>query len=1694
MPAYGNTATVTATVPDGTGTVAVTVTTDAGTYTAGNYTFTPPTVNAVSATVGYDSSNNAIGLSVNGTPDSVGVIQAAAHGVARSSGTSITYTPTAGYVGSDSFTYAAKNRAGTSSAALVSITVGQATQTITFANPGAQNFGTTPTLTATATSNLPVTFTSSTTAVCTAASNGTLTFITAGTCTVNANQAGNTNYTAAPQVSQSFTVNGVVPGEPAIGTASAGPAQATVTFTVPLSSGGSPITSYTATSSPGGNVGTCASSPCTVTGLVNGTSYTFTVTATNGVGTGSASAASNAVTPEAAQTITYANPGTQNFGTTPTLTASATSGLPVTFTSSTTAVCTVTSGGVLTVVTPGSCTINANQAGNGAYLAAAQVSQTFAIAAVVPGEPTIGTATAGAAQATVTFTAPTSNGGAAITQYVATSSPGGLTSVCAGSPCAVTGLTNGTAYTFTVTATNSAGSGMASVASNSVIPKAAGTITNFVATPAAPVYRPNGTFTVSATGTGSSSPLVFALGGSSGAVCSIQGGTVTTLSAGTCTVTANQAGDGSHLAAPQVTLAVTISNPPAPTASNVSASASYNTAASINLASAIAGVDITAVTVGTAPTHGTVSVSGETVTYTPSSTFYGGTDSFTYTATNPGGTSAPATVTLTVGTPAAPTAAAKAVTTPYNTAASINLASAIAGVDITAVTVGTSPTHGTVNVSGETVTYTPSSTFYGGTDSFSYTATNPGGTSVSATVTITVGAPAAPTVAAKTVTTTYNMAASINLASAITGIDITTVTIGTSPAHGTVNVSGETVTYTPSSTFYGGTDSFTYTATNPGGTSAPATVTITVGAPAAPTVASKAVTTPYNTVASINLTSAITGIDITAVTIGTPPAHGTVSVSGETVTYTPSSMFYGGTDSFTYTATNPGGTSAPATVTVTVGTPAAPTVVAKAVTTSYNTMASINLASAITGIDITAVTIGTAPAHGTVSVSGETVTYMPSSTFYGGTDSFTYTATNPGGTSAPATVTVTVGTPAAPTVAAKTVTTPYNTAASINLSGAITGIDITAVTIGTAPAHGTVSVSGEMVTYTPSSTFYGGTDSFTYTATNPGGTSAPATVTMTVTPLSVPAAQAISVSTTTGTPVLIDATVGATGVQPFTGVNVASAPSHGSASASGGQITYTPAAGFIGSDTFTYRVANHFGSSAPATITVTVTAAGRAGAATGTKTATTAPGVAVTLNLAQIVPDTYVSSALIGLSPGDAGQVALSQPATLTFTPAQAFRGLAQISVVLTTASGHQVTIDVLVLVSSQPDPSKNPDVLGLVNAQAEQAQRFAQSQLDNIDGRLENLHDGGGTALFSNTLSISVDGQALQAPRQGDPAMANSQPGSGGPIGPDRNLSGNGFGTLLQPGLSAAGGGPSAAMGPEVTTGNAAQSAAAPLKGPAGLGFWIAGTANFGTFEAYRQAAGFDSNDIAVNLGVDQRISQHALFGFSLGYNHDNADIANDGTRSIAQGYSAAMYGSYQPAPQVYIDAVLGGGGLSFDSRRYDADSGSFLTGRRTGSEWFGSLTAGYEYHNQGGLLWSPYLRLEQSLSELNGFSEQGAATAALSYGRQTVRTSLAVLGLRVGEQFSMDWGVLAPRARLEVGHDFQGTSDTNLSYAFIPSAGSWNVLTNPYAANGTSVQLGLGLDLQLPRDLRLTTDYEYLTQPHAHDQMIRLGLSKQF
>lgn len=83
---------------------------------------------------------------------------------------------------------------------------------------------------------------------------------------------------------------------------------------------------------------------------------------------------------------------------------------------------------------------------------------------------TIGTPTAGAAQVSVAFTSTSANTGGPVQKYTAISNPGGFTGSATASPVTVTGLTNGTAYTFTVAAANATGNGVFSSASASATP------------------------------------------------------------------------------------------------------------------------------------------------------------------------------------------------------------------------------------------------------------------------------------------------------------------------------------------------------------------------------------------------------------------------------------------------------------------------------------------------------------------------------------------------------------------------------------------------------------------------------------------------------------------------------------------------------------------------------------------------------------------------------------------------------------------------------------------------------------------------------------------------------------------------------------------------------------------------------------------------------------------------------------------------------------------------------------------------------------------------------------------------------------------------------------------------------------------------------------------------------------------------
>jgi uncharacterized protein YhjY with autotransporter beta-barrel domain len=313
------------------------------------------------------------------------------------------------------------------------------------------------------------------------------------------------------------------------------------------------------------------------------------------------------------------------------------------------------------------------------------------------------------------------------------------------------------------------------------------------------------------------------------------------------------------------------------------------------------------------------------------------------------------------------------------------------------------------------------------------------------------------------------------------------------------------------------------------------------------------------------------------------------------MTYTPNAGVYG-TDTFTYTASGPDGTVVgPSTVYVTIGNPPAPVANTGSASVAYNSTASLpanTITPSISGVaNAAGLTVTVKPLHGTATASttNNTITYVPTSGYYGA-DSFKYTVTGPGGTSTPAaTLNVTVGNPPAPVASASTVNVSINSPKNI-ITPSFTGVANTAgITVTVSPNHGaaTASTTDNTVDYKPNADYYG-KDSFGFVVVGPGGTSSVATVTINVKPLDTTAmdtTMSVDINSSKTIDVVALNLVGGTAI---TGVRIDGQPVHGSASTSGTKLTYTPNKDYFGTDVFTYQAIGAGGNSPSAKVTVTI--------------------------------------------------------------------------------------------------------------------------------------------------------------------------------------------------------------------------------------------------------------------------------------------------------------------------------------------------------------------------------------------------------------------------------------------------------------------------------------------------------------------------
>ncbi|WP_228842059.1 tandem-95 repeat protein, partial [Vibrio parahaemolyticus] len=472
---------------------------------------------------------------------------------------------------------------------------------------------------------------------------------------------------------------------------------------------------------------------------------------------------------------------------------------------------------------------------------------------------------------------------------------------------------------------------------------------------------------------------------------------------------------------------------------------------------------------------------------------------------------------------------------------------------------------------------------WNGSETLTFTATDSSGESVSQTVNFTVASVA--DIVADKATVVEDTPTIIK----VLGNDtfegdgkVVSLDANNGPANGTVSVNPDgSVTYTPNDNYHGA-DSFTYIVTS-GGVSESTTVEVNV-TPVndAPVAKDDIATTQEDTAVTIDVLPNDTDVDGDKLSIesaSVPKEQGTVEVVDGKLVFTPAENFNGDAE-ITYTVTD-GALTDQATVNVTVNavndTPVVESSIADQTLAEDFTPYTINLNTAFSDVDNVDGELSFSVSGNSniqVSIVNGIATFTPTAD-WNGSETLTFTATDPSGESVSQTVNFTVA-PVADIVADKA-TVVEDTPTIIKVLGNDTfeGDDkVVSLDTNNGPANGTVSVNPDgSVTYTPNDNYHGA-DSFTYIVTS-GGVSESTTVNVDATPVNdAPVAKDDIATTQEDTAVTIDVLPNDTDIDGDTlRIDSASVPSdQGTVEIVDGKLVFTPAENFNGDAEITYTV------------------------------------------------------------------------------------------------------------------------------------------------------------------------------------------------------------------------------------------------------------------------------------------------------------------------------------------------------------------------------------------------------------------------------------------------------------------------------------------------------------------------------------------
>ena len=358
------------------------------------------------------------------------------------------------------------------------------------------------------------------------------------------------------------------------------------------------------------------------------------------------------------------------------------------------------------------------------------------------------------------------------------------------------------------------------------------------------------------------------------------------------------------------------------------------------------------------------------------------------------------------------------------------------------------------------------------------------------------------------------------------------------------------------------------------------------------------------------------------------------------------------------------------------------------------------------------------------------------------------------------------------------------------------------------------------------------------------------------------------------------------------------------------------------------------------------------------------------------------------------------------------------------------------------PDPTKDKDVIGLIDSTRRLAKETISNATDSISNRLSNIRCGFNQSMSEEDLCINNSKQSSQ------------------------NIKLD-FGNAILTSL---------------TNDLLAKNDKSLL--PDNWSSWSEGSISVTKIGDNTNSSSKEIDSHGLALGFDTKLNNNDTLGFALQYGQSDADVGSNGTNSDSENYNLSVYRTRSLDDNHFIEGIFGVGAIESDLTR--VSGANTLTGSRDGTQVYGSVNYGKKI-DKGEFSLTPIGRVDLGYTELDSYNETG--TNALSYDKQTIESGLASFGVEIDNIIKFLNSSLKPFGSLEYGLDFSNSSDAKINYVSDTST----TYTHTQGSNSnhliTSV---IGFEFMTKDNLNILTSYKRIQGDESeHTDMVNVSLN---